>query len=296
MRLTTLFGLTIVAFLVCPAYAQSILLENWRTTSGAESAGAFYTFDADTGIVTLLVPKPVPMDRLDDQSRKRALEIVAAQESDEPAEIDDSDPGQPLSLAKTTIEEWLHAGRDQRVEYCANFIYFLITHGMASASFKADVSDVRNLNRVAGDMEKTIAGFYELLKEHKGKEFSKTANELVTELFMLIARDNKWLGRDASGILMADDVMVKGLKVRADGKSFDIVGELFNLRKRKMQVATISLAFYDDEQSILGTASTTVVNLAADRSQPIDIRLYDPGFTPNLANVRLFVLNLSETD
>lgn len=288
MRLV--IGVCCCVLFIPHATAQSLALEKWRTTSGSETEGVFHALDASTDTVTILVPRPVPLARLDEAGRERVRELIAGREA-MPQEKD-RDP--PLPFATTTIGDWSRADEEERAEYCANAIYLLINNGLASENLKGAARNIRTLTHLAGETSKHIEMFLELFRKRPGADTEKDAGEVINEVFMILARDQKWLGRDANGALMADSMAIRGLKMTADDGAFDFIGQLWNTSPKGVQLATIKLAFYDSDDSILAVASAVVMNLAAAQSQPIEMRLISPGFTPDLSKARMYVTGLIE--
>lgn len=187
-----LWGLLFVLVTVCPLLAQPPVLEKWRTTNGAEAEGVFFAFDEDAGVVTLLIPRRVSIDRLDADARARVQEIVASPES--PVEASQDQRATPLF--NPTVAQWLDADATVRSATCVHFLYVLLSERMASEQLRKATRTLSDLER-AGNVLANAAHFFltdeEIVKASGGK---LTSNEFrngpVYGVFIELAAGQEW--------------------------------------------------------------------------------------------------------
>ena len=117
------------------------LLEKWATTDGKTAEAAFQSIDEAAGTVTILVPRTIELARLDDASRRLAVDSKAV-----------GDRGrQPLAigLENPSFRDWLQASKAKREATVANLMFRFLARGDLKEDLVAEIETPDLLNLFA---------------------------------------------------------------------------------------------------------------------------------------------------
>ncbi len=116
-------------------------LETWTTTDGKTAEAAFQSIDEAAGTVTILVPRTIELARLDEASRRLAIDSTSFGRSEfQPLAIGLDDP---------TFRDWLQASKAKREATVANLMFRFLARRNIKAELVAEIETPDRFNQFA---------------------------------------------------------------------------------------------------------------------------------------------------
>lgn len=261
-------------------------LETWKTTDGHTSKALFHSVDEKAGTVTLLVPKTLPLDRLDENSRQL---ILRAQQT--------SDPQFTLknTMSDPTYAEWQKATPEEKIALTGTWVFGLIRNGLASKKLSDAVQNANDLNPLALELYAQIEISVMGAKDHD-ESFDPSSMKL-SQIVAITTKAAGWLdekrvsdfGKEKDAPTdghRVGDVAFSDLKLQRVGDRYRLLGNVTNTGARDLQMGTYHLNFHVDGK-LNDIESLIVLDLKAGQKQTFKAELFNISQQPDLTTMTI---------
>ncbi|WP_218933959.1 hypothetical protein [Rubripirellula lacrimiformis] len=264
-------------------------LETWKTTDGHESKAMLHSFDKDAGTITLLVPKTIPLDRLDESSR---ILVENSQKG--------GDPQFTLknTMSDPTYAEWQSATDEEKIALTGTWVFGLIRNGLASRKLSDAVQNANDLNPLAlelyAQIEISVMGAKDSDPSFDPSKMklsqivaitTKAAGWLDEKRVSNFGKDNPRPANDANGVRVGN-VQFSDLKLQAVGDRFRLLGKVANAGQRDVQMGTYHLNFHVAGE-LSDVESLIVLDLKAGQQQTFKAELFNVSQRPDLSTMTI---------